>query len=1011
MTGNNNKLRSLFLATLMVMSVFGGTMALSGAVAAANAPQGITDNTDSVSVYPDNTVEVADLDFDSPGDVDNVTLNLSADALTDPVEPGDVDSVTVRLYDSSGSEIDETTVSYDEHDTWVNYSSTMTGVAAVNVVADTAGSASDGEEIDAEVGLLTNADADADTVVDTVGVQTIESDNGFIVGDVTDSSTTDSLEGVTIEVYRDNDNSGDVTPGDTLVTTEVTNNDGRYTANVVPATDEYVVEADRTGFETAASPSAVTVTSGSATTVDLVLTPRQVATDLDVTPEFDAARADGESQVTFTVHLTGREGTDTGVGIPNRNINVDLSDLTDDTPDPAPPITTNESGYATINISSGTVQEEDIEFSYTNSTGVTLSNTSTARFTELIRSGDGVISGTVDERVDNSESNIDAATGVNVHAVTIDRVLPNTVFQGVAADENESVRVVTLDSGGNVTDVLDVREDYLTGTPGNLELSHNTSIPGTGFDVSDNDGNGGDYTVTVLEPGDNYALQFSDNGSFLAPTTTDPFTAENDLTFDATQERYENVSAQPTDVTNDHGDFELYNLYTAPDSGESRLTADSLPYVVIASEGNDGIGFAGAQGYDQQLVVQDSDSGTEAYIEFLGHDGQQYEIDLSVQEIPVEPENVNITNVGLFENGTVSEFDNQTDAFAQEVSRDGSIDRIMVETTSEDGTYTNGTVTLEVSDFDVNDDQFNITGDFVAVDGGVIVDEGGEDTVTVATGDDGVAYVHYKTDNSSETLDLGTDGESGISATLLEAPATDFTNKTFVGVISWSPTGSINAPITNENNEGIPNSVVYTDYFEDDAGNSIDIEPVNELDVDTRAEARSAEFNVTFEDTSGNTEMVTVTGAELESFDIEAAFPSISLSQDRNVTLLTFPSQTENAVEYTLPFVPAEGSTPADGIQYTVRGVQFETAESGLGSTPGVYVGVTQPGNIVITGTDPIDDGDNGDSGLPDVALPYDTNDNGQIEIGELGTAAGDFSSGDLTISELGQIAAAFSGN
>ncbi|MFC6977156.1 surface glycoprotein [Halomicroarcula sp. GCM10025709] len=38
MTNTNEKLRSLFLAALMVISVFGGTVALSGNAAAANAP-------------------------------------------------------------------------------------------------------------------------------------------------------------------------------------------------------------------------------------------------------------------------------------------------------------------------------------------------------------------------------------------------------------------------------------------------------------------------------------------------------------------------------------------------------------------------------------------------------------------------------------------------------------------------------------------------------------------------------------------------------------------------------------------------------------------------------------------------------------------------------------------------------------------------------------------------------------------------------------------------------------
>ncbi|QLH79981.1 PGF-CTERM sorting domain-containing protein [Halosimplex rubrum] len=47
MTGTNDKLRSLFLTVLMVVSVFGGTVAFSGAAAAANTDPGIADATES----------------------------------------------------------------------------------------------------------------------------------------------------------------------------------------------------------------------------------------------------------------------------------------------------------------------------------------------------------------------------------------------------------------------------------------------------------------------------------------------------------------------------------------------------------------------------------------------------------------------------------------------------------------------------------------------------------------------------------------------------------------------------------------------------------------------------------------------------------------------------------------------------------------------------------------------------------------------------------------------------
>ncbi|MFD1525959.1 surface glycoprotein, partial [Halolamina salina] len=192
--------------------------------------------------------------------------------------------------------------------------------------------------------------------------------------------------------------------------------------------------------------------------------------------------------------------------------------------------------------------------------------TTTVTFEAEPPSGSGAISGDVYEyESDTQLSASDNTEGVSVHAVTMDRLEANS--QTVEnANTSASVRVVDNETG----EVLNVETDYLF-TNGVLEaddtkLSQNTSIIGTGFNAEDTDGDGNvNFSVHVLEAGD-YTVQVSDNGSFEAPSEY-TFTASNNLTYEATDDRYANVPADHTAQTDSDGEFRLTALYTNGSTG------------------------------------------------------------------------------------------------------------------------------------------------------------------------------------------------------------------------------------------------------------------------------------------------------------------------------------------------------------------------------------------------------------------------------------------------------------
>jgi surface glycoprotein (TIGR04207 family) len=98
MTGTKDKLRSLFLAALMVTSVFGATVAFSGAAAAANTAQGasVSPNTAQSGNTATHTFEFTATDVQSDGDTDTIDVTLPLGEFDAAPDTGDVSVTTAN---------------------------------------------------------------------------------------------------------------------------------------------------------------------------------------------------------------------------------------------------------------------------------------------------------------------------------------------------------------------------------------------------------------------------------------------------------------------------------------------------------------------------------------------------------------------------------------------------------------------------------------------------------------------------------------------------------------------------------------------------------------------------------------------------------------------------------------------------------------------------------------------------------------------------------------------------
>jgi len=658
---------------------------------------------------------------------------------------------------------------------------------------------------------------------------------------------------------------------------------------------------------------------------------------------------------------------------------------------------TDSEGNATFNVnltiddSSNSPEDFDeditvtVQFNATETTNGPLTVQQNLTFLAEPPSGEGTISGTVDEIDENITlgaqghgGNIEPSVGTNVHAVQYDRLDENTITGeegilaptatqaaalSVAPDETEFARtVVWNETSSEVVEILDVQTDYLFWTDRYAVLTQNLTIEGTGFNAEDTDGNPGDYAVTVLEPDSElpddhtYAVQVSDDGNFTSPNEANAtFDTPNNLTYAGIQDRYSDVPAEPTDVTNSVGDFELLNLYTDGESGEF--------YFAIASDGNAGLGFADARGYSYGPVYQDAATG----------ESWQEEVDLSVQAVDVRADSVDVTNNGthppLSETGgapdfdEVDEFADQSDDTRQEVPRDGeTIDVVELRTfVEEDDTTLGDEVTVSLTGEDVG----SFDGEFadLAVGGENVARSNDNQTISLDTsavdGDvgDGEAFVFLVTDDT----DLGNDANVTIDVQLDNAAGEDSTAKNFFGQVEYN-SGSITGDVSRQD-AALTETFVWTRGIRDAAGNTITIEPdfanssgVSDFeDLQSDSDVEDLIFTVEFNDSSTSTsvdESFEATGDDLRNVDLGDRIGPLTARDVSSFNLLRFtePESSDNPGQYSMDRVPAQSA----GVDYTlIEARQYDTGERGTTDARGgrsVTPGLTRNADITIPG-------------------------------------------------------------
>jgi len=419
----------------------------------------------------------------------------------------------------------------------------------------------------------------------------------------------------------------------------------------------------------------------------------------------------------------------------------------------------------------------------------------------------------------------------------------------------------------------------------------------------------------------------------------------------------------------------------------------------------------------------------------------------AIEPIDPTPGYVDIENFGLHppldETGgapdpsQIEPFDDPSDETIQDIPRDASVDVFTVETrSSEDGALLNATVDIEVPDngSEAGPSEFNFTGEIVDVIGGDIVSQDDLDTGEIHTGSQdsigsidvgvGEAVVLLESDESGETLNRSevtdTSGQyepptnqTGIFAQLAnDATATDFTRKSFQGVIVFE-SGSISGDISNDD-ELLPNTFVYTAEFNSDDGTYFSIEPnwtdsptSGYGDIDNNDDVNETVFDMTVRNGANGPviDSTQATGQELQSYNLSTSFATVSEASVGEFNLLRTKANHNNG-DYSMDRVPAtDDGTQDTGVDYRrLTAAQFETGDTGNGSTSTpVRTGFTVEGNVVITGAQPLPDdgnGDNGDSDNDGVLDAYQDG-NGDTSTDQLRNAIGDWRNNQITTDQL----------
>jgi len=834
----------------------------------------------------------------------------------------------------------------------------------------------------------------------------------------------------------------------------------------------YLLQADSPGFG-AFDGDRNFNSPGTSQTVDIRLERFVNADDIDIdkTPAGGTVDLDGTINDNVTV-FTEDDSRGGGIGQPaplsNTPVNVTIVDsntnefgsAVDDSDlviDPTPPEDTDSNGNVEFDFSldQSSITAEDIngdvdftlEFEATDNGGEDrVTQRQDITFQGEPPAGDGTVSGDVEEIVLDGPNNVEDAEGIGVHVVRTDRVNDNTfgfpgtggpaedrvwptpeedvVFPESAPGEgnnfDEFFRVAELDANGSVTEILDVRTDYLVGSTG-AAISQNLTLPNgsdfTGFTADSRFG----FVVAPLEPG-NYTIQYSNDGSFNFPVTSD-FEATNNLTYEFTEQRFEDNPAVPTDITGDDGTYELYNLFTdADDTG-------SEDYVAIAGDDTARVGFANMRGYDTVEVEQNANPG-------------QLETDLTVFEVGVNADTIVGENLGQVPNAGEADgdFEDALDrSNSNNVTRDGrEVDVIEIQTLVEgDRIGAEATVSID----DVSDPSFD--GEFLNRAVNASVEDHSPDEITVDTTpeEEGQAVVFLQSDGplpKDVFVQIEAALENGLDSTLIGGdvdPSDDFNpGKQFVGVTEYD-SGSITGDITRDD-DALTDTFVWTREIDDVSNNEISILPhvdniastpgtISFEDLQSDSQVANLNFTVRFNDSATPQpvdESFITTGSELRSIDLQDRVGPIDAPNVSTFNLLRFanPLTDDNPGQYSMDRVPGQEGTDEGGaeigVQYElIEARQYDTGERGTtnvlgqqGITPGLSrnADITIPGAVVESefllsnldpeeatvteGDDPIDisvdvENDGIDSGTQDIVLEV-TDENGTVDFDDTKT-------------------------
>jgi surface glycoprotein (TIGR04207 family) len=386
---SGKKVRSLILAMMMVLSVFGGTIAIAGSAAAnapgnnqafdaGNAPGDSTQTTDTTQGL--NT-EIANITFQSPGNVTNVEVNASNGTDATGISPSDIRRVNVTLVDSNNNTVESNQVTYDSDNVNVSFDGNATDgndVEGLRVTAEVAGSASDGDVIDAGVivrDTQTGTAFEGTSPYDTAGSQTVVVTDTFASAQVKRTGAQgSSVNDATVQFI--NDETG------TIIAEDTTDTSGATASVRVPPNVNLTATATKGGF-TQSSSRVAQVPEGQSLELDVTITPQGVPKNITVIaeePDSETAIANGTDTVTYYAQVTGDFGQQTDqplngfdVSATENDASVDVTPTTDTTQEVVLPNGSTANGTVEFAISDSEAEQPSIKFSVDDNTSVNTS--------------------------------------------------------------------------------------------------------------------------------------------------------------------------------------------------------------------------------------------------------------------------------------------------------------------------------------------------------------------------------------------------------------------------------------------------------------------------------------------------------------------------------------------------------------------------------------------------------------------------------------------------------------